>query len=144
MSFEKELKNLINCHSIENESNTPDFILAQFLRMQLDVWVETTQARDSWYNVQLCPANSRFLNSEPEERAVKEICSEPDYPSRWIPPKGGTGAIHPMKAGVAQEHEANIKSLWIALNELKKNFMDLQNMFAQVQYTFFKKSKEDE
>jgi len=29
--FKKELEHLINMHSIENGSNTPDFILAEYL-----------------------------------------------------------------------------------------------------------------
>lgn len=48
--FEKELEQLINCHSIENESDTPDFILAQYIRKCLDAWNESTRARDKWYN----------------------------------------------------------------------------------------------
>ena len=32
MTFEKELENLINIHSMENDSDTPDFILAEYLR----------------------------------------------------------------------------------------------------------------
>lgn len=30
-TFRKELQNLINCHSMENQSKTPDFILAEYL-----------------------------------------------------------------------------------------------------------------
>ena len=37
MDFEEELKTLINRCSKENESNTPDFILAQYLK---DEWEE--------------------------------------------------------------------------------------------------------
>jgi hypothetical protein len=50
MSFEKELEQLINCHSVEDESDTPDFILTQYIRKCLDTWNETTRARDKWYN----------------------------------------------------------------------------------------------
>lgn len=31
LSFNKKLEKLINIHSMENESNTPDFILAKFM-----------------------------------------------------------------------------------------------------------------
>lgn len=47
--FEKQLEHIINCHSIENESNTPDFILAEYLRGCLDVFARTVAARESWY-----------------------------------------------------------------------------------------------
>jgi hypothetical protein len=29
--FQKELENLINIHSVDNEYNTPDYILAEYL-----------------------------------------------------------------------------------------------------------------
>lgn len=47
--FEKELEQLINRYSLENGSNTPDFILARFLRMQLDIFDRTIRRREHWY-----------------------------------------------------------------------------------------------
>lgn len=49
MDFEKELEMLINEHSKENESDTPDFILAQYLKSCLANYAETVKARDKWY-----------------------------------------------------------------------------------------------
>ena len=48
-TFERELKILINRHSMENESNTPDFILAQYLRGCLEVFNAVVQQREKWY-----------------------------------------------------------------------------------------------
>ena len=48
-TFEKDLENLINFHSKEHDSNTPDFILAQYLLLCLDVFARTVQAREDWY-----------------------------------------------------------------------------------------------
>lgn len=55
--FEKELEQLINYHSLENASNTPDFILARYLRLQLDIFDRTIRRRDHWYgrNEELVP-----------------------------------------------------------------------------------------
>jgi len=50
MSFETGLKDLINTHSIENESDTPDFILARYMRACLDTFNVATKDRDSWLN----------------------------------------------------------------------------------------------
>lgn len=47
--FEKELGQLINKHSIENESDTPDFILASYLRKCLTIFGSIVLARDDWY-----------------------------------------------------------------------------------------------
>jgi hypothetical protein len=47
--FAKELESLINRHSQENDSDTPDFILAGYLRDCLSAWNEATKARERWY-----------------------------------------------------------------------------------------------
>jgi len=47
--FEKELEHLINRTSQENPSNTPDFILAQFLVACLAAWNQGVQQRETWY-----------------------------------------------------------------------------------------------
>lgn len=47
--FEKELEKLINYHSIENESDTPDFILAEYMKACLDAFNVGTRKRDKWY-----------------------------------------------------------------------------------------------
>ena len=46
--FQKELADLINKHSLENPSNTPDFILAQYLADCLDAFNVATNQRDGW------------------------------------------------------------------------------------------------
>ena len=47
--FRKELTDLINCHSAENGSDTPDFILAEYLSNCLDNFDEAVQKRTDWY-----------------------------------------------------------------------------------------------
>lgn len=49
--FEKELEALINKHSMENASNTPDFILAQYLQRCLLAFNQAMQQRDGWHGV---------------------------------------------------------------------------------------------
>jgi hypothetical protein len=49
MSFRDELSTLINKHSKENGSNTPDFILAEYLTKTLAVFDETVATRERWY-----------------------------------------------------------------------------------------------
>lgn len=48
--FREELKNLINRAGMENESDTPDFILADFLMTCLDAFHEAIYARENWFN----------------------------------------------------------------------------------------------
>lgn len=47
--FEKELQALINRCSIENDSNTPDWLLAQYLISCMDAFTVATQQRETWY-----------------------------------------------------------------------------------------------
>lgn len=46
--FRKELGQLINKHCMENESNTPDFILADYLCDCLVVWNTNVKSKYNW------------------------------------------------------------------------------------------------
>lgn len=46
MSLQKELENLLNRHSRENESDTPDFVLAEYMMRCLSAFECAVQARD--------------------------------------------------------------------------------------------------
>lgn len=48
-AFRTELKRLLNCHSAEQPSNTPDFLLAEFLTDCLDAFDRTVATRERWY-----------------------------------------------------------------------------------------------
>jgi hypothetical protein len=48
-TFERELERLINRYSQEQASNTPDFILAEYLLACLAAWNAGVQAREKWY-----------------------------------------------------------------------------------------------
>lgn len=48
-TFRSELTDLINRHSMENGSNTPDFLLAEYLIDCLAVWDKHVSAREKWY-----------------------------------------------------------------------------------------------
>ena len=48
-SFESELEHLLNRYSQESASNTPDFILAQYVIGCLATFATTVQHRETWY-----------------------------------------------------------------------------------------------
>lgn len=62
--FHEELLALINKHSMENTSNTPDWILAQYLIECLSAFDGATQLRESWYG-----RDPRPTETKPEEAA---------------------------------------------------------------------------
>lgn len=47
--FRTKLEGLINANCMENGSDTPDFVLAQFLADSLTAFDRATQARETWY-----------------------------------------------------------------------------------------------
>jgi len=47
--FQDDLQSLINIHSQENGSDTPDFILAAYLNDCLKAFNVSVQARETWY-----------------------------------------------------------------------------------------------
>ena len=48
-SVELKLEALLNSHSRENESNTPDFILAEYMMMCLEAFEQASVRREDWY-----------------------------------------------------------------------------------------------
>lgn len=51
-TFREELTSLINQHSLENGSNTPDFILSTYLADCLAAYDKATRRRSKWYGSQ--------------------------------------------------------------------------------------------
>lgn len=47
--FRKELESLVNRHSMESGSNTPDFILAEYLTDCLAAFDKALHERTRWY-----------------------------------------------------------------------------------------------
>ena len=48
MAFHEDLRTAINANSMENGSNTPDWVLRDFLCDCLDAWNTATNARRDW------------------------------------------------------------------------------------------------
>lgn len=62
--FEEELIRLINKYSMENESNTPDFILAIYLGNCLAAFNQATQQRETWYGRDARPSLTLEVKDE--------------------------------------------------------------------------------
>ena len=54
--FISDLEFCINRHSLENASNTPDFILAGFLENCLRAWNQAVQQRETHYGRNAAPS----------------------------------------------------------------------------------------
>ena len=49
-TFIEAITSLLNSYCRENESNTPDFILAEFLQKSLNAFDDCVERREAWYN----------------------------------------------------------------------------------------------
>lgn len=58
MCFREELRSLLNRHSMENRSNTPDFILANYMARCLTAFELATTEREVWYGLKCSPGKS--------------------------------------------------------------------------------------
>ena len=59
-TFRNELESLINRKCKENGSNTPDFILAEYLNSCLSAFDVATQKREKWYGRELKFTHARY------------------------------------------------------------------------------------
>jgi len=62
--FKKELEQLLNKYSKENGSDTPDFILCNYLYMCLDTYDKTLQSREQWYGRDLKRTDVKLTATE--------------------------------------------------------------------------------
>lgn len=49
MALREDIEHAINCNSAENGSDTPDFLLAEFLTDCLAAYDKAVTAREKWY-----------------------------------------------------------------------------------------------
>lgn len=73
MDLEKEIAATLNRASAENESNTPDYILAQYLMGCLAAFNTAVQQRENWYgrdprpSAKVSPCNCTAVHPGPCE-----------------------------------------------------------------------------
>ena len=77
--FRAELETLINRHSKENGSNTPDFILADYMSDCLDAYDKAVTRRTEWYK------------PEPKEAPNADVTGLPPAQTVELPPKPAGG-----------------------------------------------------
>jgi hypothetical protein len=64
MSFENELTCLINKHKQESKSNTPDFILADYILSVLECYNNTVSKRDDWFGINVWNVGKPKFNAD--------------------------------------------------------------------------------
>lgn len=79
--FRKEIEEAINRCSMENASNTPDFVLAKFLCACLEAFDAGARERETWYGRSYRPGSSA-----PETPARPPLISDEERARRQPPP----------------------------------------------------------
>ena len=101
--LQHELEALLNRHSCEQHSDTPDFILAQYLLDCLAAWNAAVTAREEWYGRKTRPAPFAVtplrVGIDPGNTGV----SYPSDPS-WSPDFGR----HGVPAAVLQDAATHV------------------------------------
>ena len=80
MTLKEEIQHLLNKCCAENASNTPDWILAEYLYDCLKAFEKASNAREKWYDVKLEPGQDRssWMNktASPEHPTAEQILDE--------------------------------------------------------------------
>ncbi len=71
--LEKGLENLINEFSRESDSNTPDFILAEFMVNCLDAFELASNRREVWYGVEMDGKSATKKRKEKENENPNNV-----------------------------------------------------------------------
>ena len=80
LGFRHELEKLINRESMENGSNTPDFILASYLFSCLKAYDLAVRAREHWFGRQ-----GHSLKDPAQETVVGYVNPAPDAAAPAVP-----------------------------------------------------------
>lgn len=72
-SFEDELVALINRYCVENVSNTPDFILAEYVQNALNAFNHAVKLREVWYDVYCEPGRIDWTIKN-RNRSIVKLC----------------------------------------------------------------------
>jgi hypothetical protein len=71
-NFKEELTHLINRYSLENGSDTPDFMLAEYLVSCLNAYERAVEQRSAWFGNK--PIEVTIGNASQVYINVKELC----------------------------------------------------------------------
>lgn len=65
-TFDQELTELLNRYSKENDSGTPDYILAKYLMGCLETFNMTIELRNKWYGVTMVTGKKETIINKPD------------------------------------------------------------------------------
>ncbi len=79
MSLRNDIRTAINCASRENATNTPDFVLAEYLINCLNAFDQAIVRRAQWYGRMDVPGHGSmpYANPYAVDNDEDAVCTEP-------------------------------------------------------------------
>jgi hypothetical protein len=116
--FEAELAALINRHSKENGSNTPDYILANFLNTCLEAYNKTNIWRAKWFHPDGVPAGEIEDGPQPPH-VMGDLSPRPGMLTVFEATNAGEArkAIPELKRGWSNQDHQLLKDAEASLHE---------------------------
>jgi hypothetical protein len=80
----QDLGSVLNRHSAENRSDTPDFILAQYMLDALAAFEKASRAREDWYGHRHAIGGDVPVSPSGEDRIREAMAEAQDHPGRVV------------------------------------------------------------
>ena len=105
-ALRQDIADAINKHSRENDSNTPDFILAEYLLLCLSAWESGVRKRERWYGCTERPGDTPPPAQPAEDEAdldcVLQLSTPGGITHKLSVPHVTAAAIIRMHAGMCE------------------------------------------
>ena len=102
MSLLEDIRGALNHHSAENVSNTPDFILAQYIQGCLAAFDQAVQQRENWFGRDPRPSASYEVGYKRPPKHTRFKKGHSGNPKGRPKGTGGTGALVKVRVAVRQ------------------------------------------
>ena len=125
--IEEELRSVINRYSVENASNTPDFILAKYLMGCLDAFNMAVQQRETWYGRDARPTNTEQPSQDDPTKCTH--CGFEMKMHKCNPHKSSQEC--PMCGGINRKHHPECKFVGKTPKSQEKMYVFIKNKILQ-------------
>ena len=101
--FREELRRTINCHCMENGSNTPDYVLAEFLVGVLKTFDKAINQRNSSVDLlhELTEKESELAEAQAEVARLRDVLTSDSIADLLV----ASGLIHPLAVEDAARYD---------------------------------------
>jgi hypothetical protein len=136
-NFEKELESLINKHSMENASDTPDFILARYLYRCLQTFNDIIHKRENWYGREINELKERVM---PQLKVCKPDRTPEELAQNFIV----EATVMNFNSAIPNANRSDTTPVKITAEQLLEDSDLSYKVYKQVKEILFQRSKKIE